>query len=207
MAAWRKLDRQDFQTYQNIVRDAFDLETAFQNNRGAACTGNQGAKLWRTCGGQSEYQRAGCLDILADSAGSLLSFILQHGSCFDLENISNKKHKLWWNPMIFRDISCIKDHKTSIFHDFPRLIHHFPVVFSPRSPQFRSRSDHRTGLQPRLTGLRKLTASYNALSQLPESIGECQLLEKIRVVNNHITAAWLNHGNQRGWVITWDIWD
>ena len=39
----------------------------------------------------------------------------------------------------------------------------------------------------RLKGLRKLTASYNLLTRLPESIGECVLLEKIRVVDNEIT--------------------
>ena len=39
----------------------------------------------------------------------------------------------------------------------------------------------------RLKGLRKLTASYNVLTRLPESIGECVLLEKIRVVDNQIT--------------------
>ena len=32
-------------------------------------------------------------------------------------------------------------------------------------------------------------ASYNCLTSLPKSIGECHVLEKIRVVNNHITAA------------------
>ena len=52
--------------------------------------------------------------------------------------------------------------------------------------------DQCTDLGPRrLTGLRKLTASYNNLTSLPESIGECVLLEKIRVVNNHITVSWL----------------
>ena len=52
--------------------------------------------------------------------------------------------------------------------------------------------DQRTDLgSRRLKGLRKLTASYNNLTSLPESIGECVLLEKIRVVNNHITVSWL----------------
>ena len=45
-------------------------------------------------------------------------------------------------------------------------------------------------IELRLKGLRKLSASYNALTQLPEDIGECQLLEKIRVVNNQITDSW-----------------
>ena len=68
---------------------------------------------------------------------------------------------------------------------FSIIFQHLPVVFVPKIPHLPSSPV----LLPRLTGLRKLTASYNALTQLPESIGDCQVLEKIRVVNNHITAA------------------
>eukprot|EP00438_Fugacium_kawagutii_P030245 Skav219538 [mRNA] locus=scaffold30:856213:893057:- [translate_table: standard] len=40
-----------------------------------------------------------------------------------------------------------------------------------------------------LKGLRKLMASYNNLTALPESIGECSLLEKIRVETHELARA------------------